>query len=396
LLGYYTVFKDETKLDINYIPSRLLYRLVELNLLKQFFSFILRFPGKMSQRVLVSGKIGTGKTVLTQFFGMKFSQEAEKRNINFHYVHVNCRECRGNMLYVLQRVLQRFYPNFPVRGYSLEELLQTLVQALDEENAYVILTLDELEHLIQKAGSDPIYQLTRLQENRPPNSPQRLSLICILRELEALEKLDESTRSTLQHNIINLSEYSKQQLEDILNDRAELAFKPNTVPADTLSLVAEIAAEENGNARYAIELLWRAGKYADANQLSVVTPECVRTATANIYPSVRKSDIASLGFHEKLFLLGIAKTFNQTGKAYISMGEAKENYEVVCEELGEKPRRHTQLWEYLRKLAVTGIVKTRKDSAGAKGRTTIISLPWIPAGQLEKELYKNLNGETEL
>ena len=396
MLGYYTVFKDETKLDINYIPSRLLYRLVELNLLKQFFSFILRFPGKMSQRVLVSGKIGTGKTVLTQFFGMKFSQEAEKRNINFHYVHVNCRECRGNMLYVLQRVLQRFYPNFPVRGYSLEELLQTLVQALDEENAYVILTLDELEHLIQKAGSDPIYQLTRLQENRPPNSPQRLSLICILRELEALEKLDESTRSTLQHNIINLSEYSKQQLEDILNDRAELAFKPNTVPADTLSLVAEIAAEENGNARYAIELLWRAGKYADANQLSVVTPECVRTATANIYPSVRKSDIASLGFHEKLFLLGIAKTFNQTGKAYISMGEAKENYEVVCEELGEKPRRHTQLWEYLRKLAVTGIVKTRKDSAGAKGRTTIISLPWIPAGQLEKELYKNLNGETEL
>jgi len=395
LLGYYTVFKDEAKLDINYVPSRLVHRLAELNLLNQFFSFILRFPGKMSQRVLISGRIGTGKTVLAQFFGMQLSREAEKRNINFHYVHVNCRECRGNMSHILQRILQRFYPNFPVRGYSLEDLLQALVQALNEENAFLILTLDELEYLIHKAGSDPIYQFTRLQETLPPNSPHRLSLICILRELEALEKLDESTRSTLQHNIITLSEYSKRQLEDILNDRVELAFKPNTVPEDTVSLIADIATEEKGNARYAIELLWRAGKYADANQLNVVTPECVRAAVANIYSSVRKSDIAALDFHVKLFLMGIAKTLNQTGKAYISMGEAEETYRVVCEEFGETPRKHTQLWGYLQKLSVIGIIKTRKDSAGTKGRTTLISLPSIPAVQLEKELYKSLNMETE-
>jgi len=395
LSSYSTVFKDETKLDINYIPSRLLHRLAELNLLNQFFSFILRFPGRMSQRVLIAGKIGTGKTVLTQFFGLQLSREAEKRNINFHYVHVNCRECRGNMLYVLQRILQRFYSNFPVRGYSLEELLQTLVQALDEENAHVILTLDELEYLIQKAGSDPIYQLTRLQETRSPNRPHRLSLICILRELSILEKLDDSTRSTLQNNIITLAEYSKQQLEDILKDRVNLAFKSNTVSSDTVSFVAELAEAENGNARYAIELLWRAGKYADANQLSVVTPECVRMATASVYPTIRKSDIASLSLHEKLFLLGIAKAFNQTGKAYISMGEAEENYKVICEEFNEKAHKHTQLWKYLQKFVVIGVTHTRKDSTGSKGRTTIISLPWIPAFQLEKELYKSLKEEAE-
>jgi len=393
LFSYYTVFKDETKLDINYIPSRLLHRLNELNLLNQFFSFVLRFPGKMSQRVLVSGKVGTGKTVLTQFFGMQLVREAEKRNINVHYVHVNCRECRGNMLHVLQRVLQRFYPNFPVRGYSLEELLQTLTSVLDEENAYVVLTLDELEYLVEKAGSDPIYQLTRLQETRPPNSPHRISLICILRQLEILKKLDESTRSTLQHNIIRLKEYSKSQLEDILNDRVSLAFKPNTVLPDAVSLVAELAEAEKGNARFAIELLWRAGKYADANGLSLVTPECVRMAMASVYSTVRKTDIASLSLHEKLFLLGIAKAFKQSEKAYISMGEAEETYRAVCEEFGEKPRRHTQLWEYLKKLSILGAVATRKGSTGARGRTTVISMPWIPAAQLEKELYTFLNKE---
>jgi cell division control protein 6 len=342
---------------------------------------------------LIVGKVGTGKTVLAQFFGSQLLREAEKRNINLHYVHVNCRECRGNMAYILQRVLQRFYPNFPVRGYSQEELLQTLMHALDDENAYVILTLDELEHLIHKAGSDPVYQLTRLQESRSPYSPHRLSLICILRKLEVLEKLDESTRSTLQHNIIVLNGYSKQQLEDILNDRVELAFKPNTVPSDTIGLIAELAEAENGNARYAIELLWRAGKYADANQLSLVTPECVRRAAASIYPTVRKSDIISLSLHEKLLLLGIAKAFNQAGKAYLSMGEAEEAYKIVCEELDEKPRKHTKLWEYLKKLAVMGIVKTRKAHVNAGGRTTLISLPWVPAEMLEKELYKSLSRE---
>jgi cell division control protein 6 len=394
LLGYYTLFKDETKLDINYIPSRLLHRLTELNLLSQFFSFILRFPGRMSQRVLIAGRVGTGKTVLTQFFGLQLLREARKRNINLHYVHANCREYRGNMSYILQKILHCFYPNFPVRGYSLEELLQTLMQVLDDENAHVILTLDELEYLIQKAGSDPVYQLTRLQESRSPHSPHRLSLICILRRLETLEKLDESTRSTLQHNIIVLDEYSKQQLEDILNDRVELAFKPNTVPWDTISLVAELAEAERGNARYAIELLWRAGKYADANQLNLVTPECVRMAAASIYPNIRKSDIVSLSLHERLFLLGIAKAFNQTGKAFLSTGEAEEAYKVVCEELDEKPRGHTKLWEYLQKLAVMGIIKTRKAQVKTKGRTTLISLPWIPAEMLEKELYKSLNEET--
>jgi len=75
------------------------------------------------------------------------------------------------------------------------------------------------------------------------------------------------------------------------------------------------------------------------------------------------------------------------------MGEAEETYRAVCEEFGEKPRRHTQLWEYLKKLSILGAVATRKGSTGARGRTTVISMPWIPAAQLEKELYTFLNKE---
>jgi len=290
---------------------------------------------------------------------------------------------------ILQRVILRFYPNFPKRGYSAEELLQALMQILDEKNVYVILALDELEALIRSEGSDPIYSLTRIQEERPKTA-QRLSLIGILRGIQDLDMLDPSTRSTLQRNIIHFKEYSKPQLRDILNDRLTWALKENTVPSQTLDLIAEAAALEGGDARYAIELLWRAGKYADTERSKEVLPEHARKAASSVYPVVRKDTIAELSLHEKLFLLGIARRFKLTDAAHISIGEAEEAYAIVCEEYGEKRRKHTQLWKYAKQLSALDIIKTQPSSLGYRGKTTLISLPRIPASELERELSRVL------
>ncbi len=386
---YFSVFHDESKLDINYVPPRLPHRETQLNLLDQFFRFAIETPGKMTQRVLILGKIGTGKTVLSQHFGLNLMKEAKERTINLNYVHVNCRECKGSLFMILQRTILKFYPRFPRRGYSAEEVLQALMQILDEENAYLILVLDELEALIRSEGSDPIYNLTRIQEERF-KAPQRLSLICILRQPEYLEKLDPSARSTLQRNVIHLEEYSQPQLEDILNDRVNLAFRQGAVAPQTMNLIAESACSEGGNARYAIELLWRAGKYADASEMREVSPECIRKAAVSVYPVVRKDTIPSLGLHERLFLLGVARHFKHAETAYMSMGEAEDAYAIVCEEYGEERRGHTQLWKYVKELSVSGIIETKISGEGQRGKTTLISLPQVPASDLEHELSKTL------
>jgi cell division control protein 6 len=286
----------------------------------------------------------------------------------------------------------KFYPNFPRRGYSAEELLQALMQILDEKDAYLILTLDELESLVQNEGSDPLYNLSRIQEDRI-NAPKRLSLICILRQPEHLENLDPSTKSTLQRNIIQLQEYSEAQLEDILDDRVNLAFRDGAVPAQTMSLIAELGKSEGGNARYAIELLWRAGKYADASELREVLPECVRNAVVSVYPVVRRDMLPEFGLHEKLFLLGVARHFKQTDSAYMSMGDAEEAYALACEEYGEKHRGHTQLWKYVQAFSASGIIETMVSGVGQRGKTTLISLPRVPASDLEQELSKLLAQE---
>ena len=386
---YLSVFKDESKLDINYVPHRLPHRGTQLDLLNKFFRFIIESPGKMTQRVLIVGNVGTGKTVLSQRFGLNIAREAQERGTNLHYVHINCRECKGSLFMILHRTITKFYPNFPRRGYSEVELLQMLMQVLDERNVYLILVMDELESLIQSEGSDPIYSLTRIQEDRV-KAPQRLSLICILRESECLAKLDASTRSTLQRNIIHMEEYSASQLQNILNDRVALAFRHGAVSTQTVGIISELAAEE-GDARYAIELLWRAGKYADVSESPEVLPEYVRKAAVSVYPVVRKDSISSLSLHEKLFLLGVARRFKQTEAAHLSMGEAKDAYAVVCEEWSQKKRGHTQLWKYVKELSASGIIKIEQSSVGQRGKTTLISLPRVPASDLEQELNKALS-----
>ncbi len=387
-----SVFRDETKLDINYVPNRLPHRESQLRLLKEFFSFALQSPEKMAQRVMITGDVGTGKTALSQRFGTDIIHEASTRGIKLRYVHVNCREYRGSLFLILQHIVTIFHPNFPKRGYSPEELLNMLIQVLDEEKTHTILSLDEFDSFVEKEGGEAVYKLTRLQEMRQ-NKPQRLSLICILRDPETLKQLDASTRSTLQSNIISLQKYSKQELVDILNDRIPLAFKAFAVPDESTGLVAELAFSESGNARFGIELLWRAGKYADAENLDTIIPECVRKAASSIIPAVRKNELSILNLHEKLFLLAIARLFKQSQRATISLAEAEKAYAVVCEEVDAKPNSHTQLWKYLKDFSKLGITETEVSGTGSRGRSTGISMPRIPADELEKELGRLLDKE---
>ena len=386
---HHSLFRDESKLDINYIPSRLPHREKELRLLMEFFSFLLKFPDRMAQRVIVTGEIGTGKTALCQRFGQDITLEAHKRGVNLHYIHVNCREYRGKLMLILQHALTVLKPTFPQRGYGAEEVLKALLQNLDEENAFIVLALDEFDSLIEAEGSDAVYNLTRLQEMRQ-NMSQRISLIGIMRDLESTKRLDDSAKSTLQRNVVRLERYGKAELTDILAGRVALAFEPSVVPEDVVSLAADLAYSETGNARFAIELLWRAGKYADAEELDTVVPDCVRKAVSSIVPTIQKSDLESLSLHEKLFLLGAAQVFLEGDEAYVTLSEIEKAYAVACEEFEEEPVSHTQLWKYLQELSTLGILKTEVSGAGARGRQSFVCLPTVSAEELAKALRLSL------
>jgi len=384
ILSKPTVFRDEGPLSLEYVPSRLPHREDKLSFLVQLFRFAIEKPCSMSQRVLITGDVGTGKTVLSQRFGLDITRAAKNRKVNLHYVHVNCRENKGSLFLIMKRTLEKLSPEFPKRGFAPEELLQVLMDMLDDQNAHLILALDELESLIQTEGSTPIYTLTRIQEERP-GAPTRLSLICILREPEYLEKLDPSTMGTLQRNFVRLEKYSANQLQAIISDRVELAFKERTVPEATVTFLADVAGS-SGDARYAIELLWRAGKYADSENASVVSAEYVRKAIASVYPAMRTDYIAALSVHEKLLLLALSRLLIQRDTAYVSMGDVEREYQAACDEFNEEPRQHTQVWKYARALSSIGIISAQMSGEGMRGRTTLLGLAQVPASKMQESL----------
>jgi len=379
-----TVFKDESPLSLEYIPSRLPHREEQMRFLSQLFRFSLESPFSISQRVQITGDVGTGKTILTQRFGTDLVRAAKSRRINLHYVHVNCREAKGSLFMIIKRVLTHFEPEFPKRGFAPEELLHTLMDVLDDKNIHLILALDELEHLIRIEGATPLYNLTRIQEERI-GKPIRLSLICILREPEYLQKLDKSTIDTLQRNIVKLDKYNSRQLIDILKDRVNLAFKENTVADDALQLVADIGGQ-SGDARYSIELLWRAGKYADAESAKRVNADHVRKAAGSVYPMLRGEYIAALSPHEKYMLLALARVLEETQEAYATIGAVEREYRAVCEEYKDQPRGHTQIWKYTRSLGAIGMIAASKSGEGVRGKTTLLGLQSIPASTMREQL----------
>jgi len=386
-----TVFKDEAPLSLEYIPNHLPHRDEQMRFLTQLFRFSLETPFSTSQRVLITGDVGTGKTVLAQRFGTDLVRAAKSRKINLQYTHVNCREAKGSLFMIIKRVLTQFEPEFPKRGFAPEELLHTLMDMLDDKNMHLILALDEVEHLIRMEESTPIYNLTRIQEERV-GKPIRLSLIFILRETEYLQKLDKSTVDTLQRNFVKLDKYSSRQLIDILKDRVNLAFKENTVSDEALQLVADVGGQ-SGDARYSIELLWRAGKYADSENAKRVSTDHVRKAAGSVYPMLRGEYIAALSSHEKYMLLALARVLEESEEAYAAIGKVEREYKAVCEEYNDKPRQHTQIWKYARGLGAIGVISASKSGEGIRGKTTLLGLQNVPASTMREQLETALTSQ---
>ncbi len=387
-----TLIKNPRVLDLKYIPKKLLHREEEQKMLIQYFKPVIEKPGEYSQRVSIIGAIGSGKTAIALKFGEMVKVYSTQKNLNLEYVHVNCRRARSAFLTLLE-IVRKFNPHIPVRGFSPEEILNMLTEILNRKRLYLIVTLDEIDFVIRKDGPDLLYDLTRLTDDEI-DMKERVSIITIVRDIAFRTMLDESTLSTLRQNTIFLDPYNEDQLRDIIADRVKEAFYEDVVSKEAADLIADIASK-NGDARYAIELLERAGMHADHRQSLKVLPEHVRHANASIHPVIRQEIVKDLTTQQKLVLLAISIKLKTTQKAYTTMGEVEEAYKRLCEEFTFPVRSHTQLWEYIQYLQNCDVITTKISSKGQRGQTTLIGLPDVSAEKIENAIREQLEKQAD-
>jgi len=368
-----SVIKDLHALDFDYVPDELPHRSEQLRKLAQMFKPLLK---NVPQNVVIKGPVGTGKTVITKKFCNSIVNIARRQGEIIEYVHINCRK-RSTDSMVLIGILTHFDSRFPDRGFSVQEMLQVLHKQLQRREAQLLLVLDEADALIKKSGSSLIYSLTRFtDETMKTDNP--ISIIMISQK-DVLSDLDSSALSTFKRsNVLVLDKYTRNELYDIVDQRIHLAFHNDTVDSESIDLIADIASEW-GDARFAIELLWKAGMYADEKHVQLVVPEHVRAAKAETYSVVTETKLKNLGKHQIITLLSIAKRLKKDGTAYANTGEVEKTYAITCEEYNEKPRAHTMFWNYLKEIENAGFISIKLSGKGHLGTTQLISLPDIPA-----------------
>ncbi len=386
LLRKPSLFLDEGKLDINYVPDRLPYREKELSLLSQLFLTLITNPNSISRKILITGRTGIGKTVTIKVFGEMLKEASIKRNICIKYIHVNCRKERTSYK-VLIKIIRLINKNFPKRGYSPQDLLEILLDLLNQQNIHILIVLDELSYLINK-GEDLLYLLTRINDDST-NVQQRVSIIGIVRDLSCLNNLDYSTISTMQRNIIKFSNYSRKQIFGILKYRTHLSLKENVLSKDLINMIVE-STYSIGDIRYGLNIIWKATKIAESRNLKVIDNECVRLGSQELVPFSTLDILKYMPSQKLFFLLAMIKGLQISNNTDISFLEISKRYHVICENLGLNPRSSSQLWNYLQEFKRESIVLINVLSEKIKGRRAMIQIPEINLLNLEKIIIEIL------
>ena len=366
LLNKPSIFLDESKLDINFVPEMFVHREEELSLLSQLFLGLITNPNSISRKILITGKTGIGKTMVLKIFGKKLIEAAEKRNININYVHVNCRKERTSYK-VLLKIIQSLNERFPKRGYSPQDLLEKILDYLIAQNSHLVLVLDELNYLIYKNG-DLIYFLTRLNDDSISNT-QRLSFIGIVRDPSCLSNLDAGTISGLQGNIIKFKMYSREQIFEILKYRAKISIKKEGFSDEILHMISDLVLQ-NGDIRYGLNILWRAGKIAESKGLKRITPECIHLCFQENRGSTLEDTLKLMTPPKLMYLLSIIKSLKNSKEIETSMSQIQEVYNTLCETNGISPRSYQQIWNFLQEFKKQNIISINTKTVSNKARKT--------------------------
>lgn len=378
-----SIFVDLDRLNPNtqtYQPDSLPEREEELNQLHSTLK-----PAAMGSTPLnafVFGPTGQGKTVGVKLKTNQLQSFANDNGLDLHVVHVRCKGMDKSyhvMTHLLKALREKRYgpgEELP-SGYQKKTLLSMIIDELEAIGGTVIVILDEIDAI----GSDDyiLYELPRAEPD-----DVRLSIIGITNDLQFREGLDADVRSSLGEDEIEFAPYDANQLSDILARRAAGALcdteiddedepwqtlESDVLTDDAIPLTSALAAQDSGDAREAIKLLFRACRFADDEGESEVTEQHVRDAHEYLEQAAVERGIKSLPLQRALALLTVTYA-TVTGTKSAETRDLHSLYEVFCEHIDAKTISERRFRDKLNDLADSGILaKTTKGRGQGLGKT---------------------------
>jgi len=426
------IFKNREVLRYSYIPDSLPHREREVSGIARIL--IPALWGDIPSNIMVFGMTGTGKTVVSKIL-MKALQEksdllkmknielfmdVQKKSLDpdsqflldgadalleyeeligrdvpsmihksVRCIYINCQQM-DTQYRVMTQIANRLL-NFndddrlPVSGLPIDEVHSRMLMKLDESDSLVLIILDEIDRLIMKVGDDILYTLTRINEDLRQS---RVSIIGISNNLNILDYLEPRVRSSLGAEELIFEPYNAIQLRDILDNRSREAFYPGALEDNVLSLCSAFAAQENGDARKALDLLRVSAELAERDHSPKLTELYVKLAQKKIETDRVQQVVKTLPLQSKIVLYSILQ-LKLSGRIKTTTKEVVESYSFYASKLDITVLGRRQVVNLLGELDKLGIIQTKVISFGRHGRTTVIEAN-VPSNEILSILQNGL------
>ena len=434
LLSGEPIFENKEVLRPSYTPHELPHRNEQINQMATILVSALR--GDTPSNILIYGKTGTGKTASAKFVSKELESTSQKYDVPCEVEYINC-EVTDTQYRVLARLANKFIEKnravvedrldelsalrsaitdggetltntafdsigriedrietleadlegmepVPMTGWPTDRVYSSFFEAVDYHERVVVIMLDEIDKLVEKSGDDTLYNLSRMNSELD-NS--RISIMGISNDLKFTDFLDPRVKSSLGEEEIVFPPYDANQLRDILQHRADVAFKRGALTEDVIPLCAAFAAQEHGDARRALDLLRTAGELAERGQADTVEEEHVRQAQDKIELDRVVEVVRTLPTQSKIVLFAII-LLEKNGVHNINTGEVFNIYKRLCEEIDADVLTQRRVTDLISELDMLGIVNAVVVSKGRYGRTKEISLS-VPVEETEAVLLSD-------
>ncbi|WP_405309470.1 Cdc6/Cdc18 family protein [Methanobrevibacter sp.] len=356
------IFKDKKPLDHRFLPEKLVHREEQIRQIAKYWVDALNQV--TPSNVTLYGKTGTGKTAASKFAREQLIDAASHKNVFVKVEYIRCTDYTTEYQ-VIAQLCQKLGRDVPNRGWTKGEIVNTF-RDIFKTNAFgkkliLIVILDEIDILLDKDGDGILYTLTRTDN---------VSVLSISNYLDFKNLIKSRVTSSLNDKEIVFPPYGADQLSDILSERAQLSFNNDVLDSDVIPLCSAMAAKEEGDARYALDLLKNAGELAFDENAEKVTSEHVRIAKDRIEHNKVTEIIQTLPLQQQRVLEAILNLTKQGDE--ISSGKLYDEYKELSKQDAVTYRR---IFDFINELELLGIISTNTISRGrGKGRTNIIKL----------------------
>jgi len=358
------IFRNKDALGESYKPETIEERDEEIAKYMDALQPII--DGWEPNNIFLYGNTGVGKTAVTYYLLDQLQDDvAEYDDVDLSILSLNCKTLNSSYQVAVELVneLRPSGGEISSTGYPQQTVFKKLYRELEAIGGTVLIVLDEIDSIGER--DELLYELPRARANE--NLEQtKVGVIGISNDFKFRDQLDPRVQDTLCERELQFPPYDAPELKNILQSRAKVAIREDSVDQGVLQLCAALAARDSGSARQALDLLRLAGEIAENQEDEVINEDHVDDARSQLEQERVEEGMRELTTHGRFALLAVISKAAKE-ETPCRTREIYEEYTTLCESSESDPLGQRSLHNHLSDLRMLGILSAHENRSGSRG-----------------------------